>query len=122
MEVAAWGALIAILQEHPEAHRQRMQKSLGNDSTSGRVKFRKINADDAVVNTIANSVGEGTPYGLWPDGSGNTLNSNSAAGAVANSADGGSFSVRGGRLQPGAAAGMFLEFDTIVDAFVCRVP
>lgn len=75
--------------------------SLSGDISSATL--RKIDAEDAVVDEIAQSVVEGQEYSLVPLHSGG-VNSNSAAGAVAKKADGGSTEVANGRRQPGAEA------------------
>ncbi|WP_067583412.1 hypothetical protein [Endozoicomonas ascidiicola] len=71
-------------------------------SPTGNVAYRKINASDANVTALALSVDEGQKYTVVPELLGG-VNSNSAAGAVANAADGGYALVAGGNIEPGAS-------------------
>jgi RHS repeat-associated protein len=68
-----------------------------------------IEAPDAVVDKVAESIVENTAYSALP--SGGKTNSNSAASAVANRAQGSSVSVPGGaRLSPGAGQFKKIKF------------
>ena len=73
------------------------------------VTFRKIDAPDAKVSQIADSVKGGQEYSALPGAQGG-VNSNSAAGAIAHKADGGSPKVDNGISQPGAAQHKDVEF------------
>lgn len=73
------------------------------------VTFRKIDAPDAKVSQIADSVKGGQEYSALPGVQGG-VNSNSAAGAIAHKADGGSPKVDNGTSQPGAAQHKDVEF------------
>ena len=82
---------------------------------SPKATFRKINIEDSIVGRVAGSLNENTNYsavpGYIPDWqSGPTTNSNTAAGAVANRADGGSPSVNNDRAQPGSDVIDRIEF------------
>lgn len=71
------------------------------DGGSSDVSFRKIDAADEVVESKADALVGGDEYSAYPSVQGG-VNSNSAAGAVANRSDGGSPSVDNGRSQPGS--------------------
>lgn len=64
------------------------------------VTYRKINTKDSVVDDLVSKVDKGLEYSLVPEIQGG-VNSNTAAGAVAKKADGGSASVANDRAQPG---------------------
>ena len=75
----------------------------------GGATFRKINSEDDNVRKIAESVKGGMEYSAVPEVAGG-VNSNSAAGAVAKKADGGSPRVDNGIRQPGANAADKVKF------------
>ena len=76
-------------------------ESLSEGDNSG-VTFRPIDATDEKVESLADGVVGGQEYSLKPEWQGG-INSNSAAGAVAHRADGGSSHVENGISQPGAS-------------------
>jgi RHS repeat-associated protein len=76
----------------------------GSDST-----FRQIDAPDNEVASLADSVKGGQEYSAVPIIQGG-VNSNSAAGAIAHRADGGSAKVDNGANQPGANQHNRVEF------------
>ena len=82
-------------------------QSLSGDGSG--VTFRKIDASDERVSQIADSVKGGQEYSALPRAQGG-VNSNSAAGAIAHKADGGSPTVDNGTRQPGAAQHKDVEF------------
>lgn len=78
--------------------------SLASDPASGKLNTTPINATDATVDKVAKGVQENTKYAKLPSTSSqsNETNSNSAASAVANKAQGSTVEVPGGgRLSPG---------------------
>ncbi|MCF7516159.1 RHS repeat-associated core domain-containing protein, partial [Pseudoalteromonas sp. L7] len=81
----------------------------GLSSEGSTVTYRKIDASDAKVAGIADSVKGGQEYSAVPELQGG-VNSNSAAGAIAHKADGGSPSVNNGVRQPGASKHDKVEF------------
>ncbi|SEL93309.1 RHS repeat-associated core domain-containing protein [Colwellia chukchiensis] len=79
-------------------------------STEGsEASFRQIDATDEAVAAIADSVQGGQEYSAIPAIQGG-VNSNSAAGAIANRADGGAPRVDNGQNQPGAGQHERVEF------------
>jgi len=68
-----------------------------------KTTFRRIGIEDSIVGNIAGSLLEDTSYSIYPELETNTTNSNTAAGAIANRADGGSSKVNNGRRQPGSS-------------------
>ena len=82
------------------------QSLSGEGSTA---TYRKIDAPDATVGKIADSVKGGQEYSLVPEKEGG-VNSNSGAGAVANKADGGFSFVNNGTMQPGSTVSERVEF------------
>ena len=74
-------------------------ESLKNEKSS--TTFREIDASDKKVDGLAKGVVVGKEYSAIPALQGG-VNSNSAAGAVAQKADGGEASVNNGRSQPGS--------------------
>jgi len=78
----------------------------GNQS----VTYRKINAKDSAVNDLVKRVDEGLEYSAIPELQGG-VNSNTAAGAVAKKADGGSSSVNNGSRQPGSSVTNRIKFN-----------
>ena len=74
-------------------------QSLSGDASDAT--YRSIDASDARVSGLAKGVVNGKEYSAVPGIQGG-VNSNSAAGAVAQAADGGSSAVDNGRAQPGS--------------------
>ncbi|MCV2886509.1 RHS repeat-associated core domain-containing protein [Aestuariibacter sp. AA17] len=75
-------------------------QSLSSDGAEG-VAFRAINASDGDVSFLAGTVQENRDYRYVPSLDTGSVNSNSAAGAVAHAADGGPTDVPTGGWQPG---------------------
>ena len=82
-------------------------QSLSGDGSDA--SFRKIDASDEKVGQIADSIKGGQEYSAVPEIQGG-VNSNSAAGAIANKSDGGSPKVDNGVAQPGASVHDRVEF------------
>ncbi len=72
-----------------------------SDGDVENVTFRPIDASDDVVKANADDLVGGAEYSAVPSIQGG-VNSNSAAGAIAQRSDGGSTSVENGRRQPGS--------------------
>ncbi|WP_269777884.1 RHS repeat-associated core domain-containing protein [Marinimicrobium alkaliphilum] len=66
------------------------------------ITFREINASDSRVDGLARGLVQGQRYSLIPAARRRATNSNSAAGAIANAADGGPSEVDSGRPQFGS--------------------
>lgn len=75
-------------------------QSLSN--SDGSVTFRQIEAPDAVVEDLATRLEGGLEYSAMPEIQGG-VNSNTAAGAIAQRADGGTPHVENGIRQPGSS-------------------
>ena len=67
-----------------------------------KVDYRKINSPDTKVEALAKGICEDLKYSITPGLDTNKANSNSAAGAIANRADGGPPYVPGGLYEPGS--------------------
>jgi len=86
-------------------------QSLASGGGAEGVTFREIDANDVRVEHIADSVKSNKDYSYVPSMTSDSVNSNSAAGAVANAADGQSTAVEHGGWQPGHKQADRVEFD-----------
>ena len=82
-------------------------QSLGGKQASAT--YRKIKADDAVVDFLVKKLPKGLEYNAVPEIQGG-VNSNTAAGAVAKRADGGRSNVPNGVRQPGSSVTDRIKF------------